>query len=48
MHVRFDNGGKEMGDVGRCQGMTHGTLKDAKKWKDMANLSFFPLSLVSR
>ncbi len=48
VHVRFDNGGKEVGDAGRCQGTRHGTLKDAKEWKDMADLLFFPLSMVCR
>jgi hypothetical protein len=33
--------GKRWGDVGRCQGMRHGTLRDAKEWKDMANLFVF-------
>jgi len=46
--VRCDNGGKEVGDAGRCQGMRHVTLRDAKEWKDMVDLSFFPLSLVCR
>jgi hypothetical protein len=37
-----------VGDAGRCQGMRHGTLRDAKEWKDMVDLSFFSLSLVCR
>jgi hypothetical protein len=40
--------GKRWGMLKDVKEHDMGLLRDVKEWKDMANLSFFPLSLVCR